>query len=102
MSQVRMDRDARVPRYWPKNCRRRKTQIYLCYNGIQSSVNFSSESDHSALHHATENFMKSELFRTIGSTNQKLSTPQHDNFPSRSTSTCKIWDGGSLRVPYAQ
>ncbi|GFU45082.1 hypothetical protein TNCV_4235611 [Trichonephila clavipes] len=30
---------------------------------------------HSALSHATENFKNFELFRTIGSTNQKLSSP---------------------------
>ncbi|GFT80301.1 hypothetical protein TNCV_1189681 [Trichonephila clavipes] len=47
--------------------------------------------------------MSLELFRTIGSTNQKLPTPQDDNTTvESSTSTFQIWDGGSFREPYAQ
>ncbi|GFU58730.1 hypothetical protein TNCV_932711 [Trichonephila clavipes] len=44
--------------------------------------------------------MNLELFRTIGSPNEQLATHQYDN-NSRSTSTYRIWDGGSLREPCA-
>ncbi|GFY24044.1 hypothetical protein TNCV_1010971 [Trichonephila clavipes] len=38
-----------------------------------------TESAHSALTQVSKTIMSLELFRTIGSTNRKLATPQHDN-----------------------
>ncbi|GFS87430.1 hypothetical protein TNCV_207491 [Trichonephila clavipes] len=42
-----------------------------------------------------------ELFRTIGSTNQKLSTSSM-KIPQSLHIYLQIWDGGSLREPYAR
>ncbi|GFW69818.1 uncharacterized protein TNCV_1884621 [Trichonephila clavipes] len=49
---------------------------------------------HSALLRATKIFKNFELFRTIGSTNQKLSSPhKQENINNHSTSKCQIRDG---------
>ncbi|GFV63023.1 hypothetical protein TNCV_4590701 [Trichonephila clavipes] len=43
-----------------------------------------------------------ELFRKFRSTNQQLDTHQHDSITVAPHLLIRIWDGGSLREPYAK